>query len=209
MWLLVALAQIAPPAPLPCDAWADLAITDVQVVNVLTGRVEPHSTIVIANGRICAVAADARARIPEGTQVIDGRGRYLIPGLWDLHAQSTRGADLRRLVGFGITSVPAEHADSQQLEEWYRVMSDPYALTPTIYVSTEARTAANGRVLRLDAGSDLHDALALLVDNGLPNVDALRAATMGAARAANVADRVGSIAVGYEASLLLLEGNPL
>jgi hypothetical protein len=61
-----------------------LAITDVHVVDVREGIALPHRTVVIEDGRIRSV--DAGGAVPAGAQVVDGAGRYLIPGLWDMHA---------------------------------------------------------------------------------------------------------------------------
>lgn len=209
MWLLVALTQIAPPALPPCDAWAELAITDVQLINVVTGAIEPNATITIANGRICSIAARAQSQVPAGTPTIDGRGRYAIPAFWDLYAPPTHAPALRRLVGFGIANVFSTSAAPEEIVDWQRVLNDPQNAAPTIYTTIELAADRSQARFRLDPGADLHEALALLVQRGVSAIDALRAATLAPASAAGVADRVGILAAGYEASLLLLEGNPL
>jgi cytosine/adenosine deaminase-related metal-dependent hydrolase len=67
----------------------------------------------------------------------------------------------------------------------------------------------------LVAGSDgmpaftLHRELELYVQAGIPNAAVLRIATLDSARVLGVADRVGSIAPGKAADLVLLDGNPL
>jgi hypothetical protein len=63
---------------------ADLAITGVAVVDVAAGRVVPDRTVLIDGDSI-------RAVVPEGSdlaaaQTVDGRGAFLMPGLWDMHA---------------------------------------------------------------------------------------------------------------------------
>ena len=62
------------------------AVTHVAVVDVVTGRVWPDQTILIADGLIRAVGPAERLRPPAGARVLDGRGRWAIPGLWDMHA---------------------------------------------------------------------------------------------------------------------------
>ena len=52
---------------------------------VASGTVRADQTVVAEGGRITACDAAARVRTPAGARVIDGRGRYLIPGLWDMH----------------------------------------------------------------------------------------------------------------------------
>jgi hypothetical protein len=68
----------------PADA--DLAITNVAVVDVERGRVLPGHTVAMKGDRIVAVAPTSRTRLAGTARVIDGTGRYLIPGLWDMHA---------------------------------------------------------------------------------------------------------------------------
>lgn len=59
------------------------------------------------------------------------------------------------------------------------------------------------------SGSSVHDEMARMVDAGLSTADVLRAATLSAARFSGRDHRSGSIAVGKDADMLLLAGNPL
>ncbi|MDQ3521224.1 MAG: hypothetical protein M3434_02645 [Gemmatimonadota bacterium] len=71
-------------AELPPDG-SSLAFTRVNVVDVESARVLPNQTVLIAGNRIQAVGSSARVKIPSGAQVVDATGKYLIPGLWDMH----------------------------------------------------------------------------------------------------------------------------
>ena len=57
-------------------------------------------------------------------------------------------------------------------------------------------------------GYALHDELALLVAAGLTPREALRSATLGPAEFLGIADKSGSVAVGKQADLVLLDGDP-
>ncbi|HUP89817.1 MAG TPA: amidohydrolase family protein [Longimicrobiales bacterium] len=59
------------------------------------------------------------------------------------------------------------------------------------------------------AGSSLHDELALLVESGLSNASALRAATLNPARFLATTDSLGTIAKGKLADLVILDADPL
>ena len=59
------------------------------------------------------------------------------------------------------------------------------------------------------AGFTLHRELELYAEAGIPNADVLRLATLESANIAGVADRSGSVSVGKDADLVLLDGNPL
>src|SRR5881398_2653830 len=62
-----------------------LSIRHVAVVDVIGGQLLPDMTVVIRGRTIAAMSTDGRLRIPRGATLIDGRGKYLIPGLWDMH----------------------------------------------------------------------------------------------------------------------------
>ncbi|HJU73940.1 MAG TPA: amidohydrolase family protein [Gemmatimonadaceae bacterium] len=63
---------------------ADLFITRIYVVDVERGRLIADQTVYIKGDRIVAVRQAATQGT--GARTIDGSGKYLIPGLWDMHA---------------------------------------------------------------------------------------------------------------------------
>lgn len=62
-----------------------MAITHVAVIDVAAGELKSDYTVVVSGNRITYAGPAAAARVPPGTQVIDGRGKFLMPGLWDMH----------------------------------------------------------------------------------------------------------------------------
>jgi len=60
-------------------------IRDVTVIDGTGAAAQPGMTVVIQEGRISEVGAAASVRYPSSAEVIDGAGKYLIPGLWDSH----------------------------------------------------------------------------------------------------------------------------
>lgn len=89
---------------------ADLAITRVAVVDVERGRVIPNQTILIKGNRILGVSNAREVRLASTARVIEGRNKFVIPGLWDMHAHLTlSGSPLRielpLLVANGVTGV--------------------------------------------------------------------------------------------------------
>jgi imidazolonepropionase-like amidohydrolase len=61
-----------------------LTITHVTVIDMVTGRTQPDTTVVIDGNRIAGVAPSSKCK-PQPGQTVDARGEYLIPGLWDMH----------------------------------------------------------------------------------------------------------------------------
>src|SRR5690348_11936454 len=64
---------------------AQLAITHVTVIDSLGGAPQPEQTVIIQKGRITVVGSNALVKPPGHAQIIDGSGKFLIPGLWDMH----------------------------------------------------------------------------------------------------------------------------
>lgn len=75
--LLLSCARERPPG--------NLAITHVNVIDMTGAPMRPDMTVVIDGDRISAVGGAKRIAVPEGAKVVDGSGKYLIPGLWDMH----------------------------------------------------------------------------------------------------------------------------
>lgn len=61
------------------------AIVDVNVIDVARGEVRAGQTVVVAGGRIEAIGPAAQVAIPSGAARVAGAGRYVMPGLWDMH----------------------------------------------------------------------------------------------------------------------------
>lgn len=64
---------------------AQVLIKNVDVLDVENKKVLKGYNVVALNGRIVSVDKDRMYKLPEGTEVIDGTGKYLIPGLTDAH----------------------------------------------------------------------------------------------------------------------------
>jgi Amidohydrolase family len=86
----VAMAQERPtPATLPNRAGSAIYITHVTVIDTETGKEIQDRTVVLSGDRISEVRDSKGVKAPAGAKVVDGRGRYLIPGLWDMHVHRT------------------------------------------------------------------------------------------------------------------------
>jgi len=62
-----------------------LLIRHVTVIDTGGGPAQTDRAVLIVGQRIAAIGASASVPAPEGAQVIDASGKYLIPGLWDMH----------------------------------------------------------------------------------------------------------------------------
>lgn len=62
-----------------------LVITNVTVIDATGAPPKPKMTVVISDGRISEIGKTGKVKAPPNAQVIDGKGKFLIPGLWDMH----------------------------------------------------------------------------------------------------------------------------
>ncbi len=62
-----------------------VAIEQVSVIPMDGARVLRDVTVLVDDGRVRAVGEADRIAVPSGATRVDGRGRFLIPGLWDMH----------------------------------------------------------------------------------------------------------------------------
>src|SRR5262245_44261792 len=82
-----------------------VAITNVNVVDTRDGELLHEVTVTIRDGRIASI--EKGTRVAKGIQVVNGHGRFLIPGLWDMHVHLswTTECALPVLVANGVTAV--------------------------------------------------------------------------------------------------------
>jgi hypothetical protein len=93
-------------------------------------------TVIVEGDRIAAIPRNGRARIRTGATIVDGRGKYLIPGLWDMHVH-IGGYDegtkvLPRLVAYGITGVRDMASPVDDILRLRRESADGTLLGPQI-----------------------------------------------------------------------------
>src|SRR5258707_4189168 len=85
-----------------------IAIIHISVIDVRAGTIKPDMTVLIQGDGIIEVRSskNKESLSAKDIQVIDGRGKFLLPGLWDMHVH-TDGADrvLHFLLANGITGV--------------------------------------------------------------------------------------------------------
>jgi len=134
---------------------AALVLRDVSIVDPVTDSVGPPQTIVIRSGRIDSLGVAA----PRGARVIEGRGRYLIPGLWDMHVHLTQSgeASLGVLVAHGVTGVRDQGGDLAVINAWRRRIAADSLVGPRIVAAgprldgPEARAAVDRWLVATEA----------------------------------------------------------
>jgi imidazolonepropionase-like amidohydrolase len=112
--LVAAVATLAGSQPAREPA---LLIRNVTIISM--GSVPVIGFVVVRDGRIVEVGTTSGGNVT-GATVIDGTGKFLIPGLIDMHTHvsKTRGSSLALLVAHGITTVRDMGGDHDELLRW-------------------------------------------------------------------------------------------
>jgi len=102
------LALTALAAPLGADqgkpsrsalAPGTIAIMDVTVIPMTGDTTLREATVVVRDGRIAEIGATRNVKVPSAARRVDGRGKYLIPGLADMHTHLYSDGDVPDSVG--------------------------------------------------------------------------------------------------------------
>jgi imidazolonepropionase-like amidohydrolase len=112
---------------------ASLAITHVTVIDTHGGPPLTDMTVLVRGRRIESVEKSRRENWT-GATVLDGRGKFLIPGLWDMevHLSWTTESALPLLVANGVTDVRDMGGDFREIEEWRTKIASGLIIGPHI-----------------------------------------------------------------------------
>lgn len=114
-------ALAAPPAT--------LVLTHVTIVDTSGGPAQTDQSVVISGGRISSIGPSSKLLPPKTARIVDARGKFLIPGLWDMHVHIaginadpawSKNVILPELIAYGITGVRDMGGDLDALLEWRR-----------------------------------------------------------------------------------------
>jgi imidazolonepropionase-like amidohydrolase len=132
-----------------------IAITNVTIVDVKEGRLQPNMTVVIMDNRIVQVEQSGKANVPKDTLVFNATGKYLIPGLWDMHVHLFHDEEIAfpYLLANGVTGVRDMGATITQINEWKKTLKEG-ALAPRLVFSGPAldgaETLGDGSLMHLN-----------------------------------------------------------
>ena len=120
-----------------------LVLAHVAVVDVATGRLLPDRMVTVVGDRIESIEPGTFSVGP-AARVVDGRGKYLIPGLWDMHVHLSyaRSSALPALVANGVTYVRDVGSRLEEIDRWRGEIATRYAVGPHI---VRAGPILNGR----------------------------------------------------------------
>ncbi len=88
----------------PAERTGAFAITGARLVDATGAAPVDDSVVIVRDGRIAAAGARGRVTIPRGMAVVDGAGKTLLPGLWEMHTHYSGVEFGPALLGAGITT---------------------------------------------------------------------------------------------------------
>lgn len=118
--LLAALtASLVPAGPQPAPT-RTIAITGVTLIDGTGAAPHPGVTVIVSGNRISDIVA-GQPDLSGILEVVDGKGKFLIPGLWDMHTHLAYLGDVTctTLVAYGVTSV-RDPGGALDTVDWFR-----------------------------------------------------------------------------------------
>jgi imidazolonepropionase-like amidohydrolase len=176
-----------------------ILVEDATVIDGTDAAPRPHTSILIANGHIVTVGPAARMRTPDtGVVRVNASGKFVIPGLWDMHTHTLRPDRrdyfLPLFIANGVTGTRDMGAGDLSLRgEWRRaiatgtlvgpriigtgaILDGPLPLIPGSFTAETAEDGARQVRMIRESGADFVKVYSLLPE------PALRGALSEAAR---------------------------
>jgi len=120
-----------------------LTIANVTVIDTAGGPPQLHRTVTVRNGRIEDIRDSTLPKLKQRGVEINGTGKFLIPGLWDMHVHMVFGdwfprgkeVTLPLFIANGITGVRDMGGELEVLQQWRKEISAGALLGPRIVMS--------------------------------------------------------------------------
>ena len=117
------------------EPWSATAITNITTIDAING-VTKHQTVIFSEDKITYVGP-VKA-LSANHRIIDGSGKFLIPGLWDFHVHLTYESDLTPVMpglflSYGITSVRDTGGLLDKIVPVVQEMQKPGAIAPRVF----------------------------------------------------------------------------
>jgi imidazolonepropionase-like amidohydrolase len=141
-WILTLLA-LGAICPAQTSAPSALLIEDVTVIDATGAPALPHRTVVVRDGRIEAILQAGSHAAAKDALRIDGKGKFLMPGLWDMHVHIVFGdwfprgkeVTLPLFIANGVTGVRDMGSELEVLQQWRKEIAARTLIGPRMVIS--------------------------------------------------------------------------
>lgn len=166
---LTIAAVLAPATVLAQSGAGPHALIHCNLFDGVENAIRPDATVLIAGGKIERIAP-AGSALPDGYEIIDCEGNYLLPGLFDVHTHLDNPEAAERALASGVTTVRTASVPAYQdvgLAELVRIgaLPGPEVVAAGVYVTPDLEEGllADPRLAPLHAGVQSEEALRLVV----------------------------------------------
>ncbi len=135
-----------------------LVLTHATVIDMTGAPPKSDMTVIISGNLITALGKSNKIRVPKDAQIVDASGKFLIPGLWDMHVHLQKTTPFPLFIANGVLGVRHMGGNLKQVYEWREQVNQGKLLAPRIISSgsvvdnfdeadevTKATNAAEGR----------------------------------------------------------------
>jgi len=111
-----------------------LVFNGVTIIEMTGAPPQAEMTVLIVGERITAFGKSGQVRVPPNARIIEARGKFLIPGLWDMHVHLAKAGagTLPLFLANGVTSVRDMGGDYELLLRWRTEIAAEKRLGPRI-----------------------------------------------------------------------------
>ena len=153
---------------------ADIAVQNVTIIDATGSSERPGMTVLIAGNRILKISRTQKVKLAADIRIVDGSGKYLIPGLWDMHIHPYEGKDIRwkqfmaLFIANGITNVRVMFGDPK-FHQWREEISSGQLTGPRMIIASprppQFASAEQGRQFVQKSKNEGADFIKILSDD--------------------------------------------
>ncbi len=158
LFLIILLPAVLVAQIRPASQSQPLAFVHTTVIGMTGAKPRPDMTVIVVGDRITTIGRAGKIRVPKDAQIIDARGKFLIPGLWNMHAHSSGEKTTREIffpleIANGITGIRDMFSDCypncsfnngsldegislEEINEWRRQSAAGTLVAPRIIASS-------------------------------------------------------------------------
>jgi imidazolonepropionase-like amidohydrolase len=175
--LLVFLLLTQPVRAQKTAASELLVLSDVTIVDVRTGTLQPGQTVILEGDHIASVGPSQSAKYPQNATIVNCRGIFLIPGLWDMHVHlvfgdwfpGARDISLPLFVANGVTGVRDMGGELAVVQGWRKEIEAGRLTGPRVFTAGPMLDGPKPRFpssVPIATPEDAHRAVASLKQQG-------------------------------------------
>ena len=120
-----------------------LAFVHAAVIDATGSPAQPDMTVLVEDRRIVEIGTSASVSVPKNARVVEASGKYLIPGLWDMHVHEIFGDWIPEdekvipllFVANGVTGVRDMGGDLEPLKKWRSRIASGDLLGPRMVIA--------------------------------------------------------------------------